>query len=480
MCFEVNELLELDMFKFIRQTTLYLLVLSTFSSCGENYFTIGDSWVSRDFKVVMIDTVTIELSTVKIDSLRTQVQNTILAGRYLDVNPHISNDTITGLTTASSYLTLSIPQSFEPDHTARFDSLVIEMRFNGAYFGDTISQQNIQIYRTTRRIEFEEGHAGYNTTVFPTESTPLGEAFFKNLPTTNTSYTSITAGNNLIPPVRIRLPDALGLELLQKFVEKDEAVSDNDKFSKYFNALMLTPGRNSKAINGFKTDSTFRMRLYYHVQEEFKTEKYADFLLNTSLLFNNINSDRSGTPLHFPPNTNELHSSATGRRAYIQSGDGMYAKLSFPSINNLLALGKYGSIERALLIIRPVATTYGYFTPLPRNLYLYPEYSSGTALTDSYNQSMNGNLTVDYQFGENTYYSYDITSFLRSQLGAYDNYKYYLSLRLSDTDFQSTMQRVVIGDRHHLVDIDNDTGAQTFYNRVELQIFYTIYNDPTE
>ena len=468
------------MFKFIRQVTLYLLAFSALSSCSENYFTIGNSWVSPDFKVVMIDTSTIELSTVQIDSVRTQGQNVILVGRYLDINQHIPNDTVTGLTTASSYLTFSLPPTFEIDHRTHFDSLVLEMRFNGSYFGDTLAQQSIQLYRTTQRIEFEEGRAGYNTTNFPVESTPLGEAVFKNLPTTNTSYTATTAGNNPIPPVRVRLPDALGLELFQKFADKDDEVSDNEKFSRYFNAFKLTHGAGSNAISGFKTDSTCRVRLYYHIEEEFKTNKYVDFPLNTSLLFNNISSDRTGTPLYFPSDTKELQSSETRHRAYIQSGDGMYVKLRFPNINSLLSHGKYGAIERALLIIRPIATTYGNATPLPPNLYLYPEYSSGTALTDSYNQSMNGNLTVNYQFGESTYYSYDITSFLRSQLGAYDNYKYYLSLRFSDADFQNTMQRVVIGDQRHLVEVNSGNGAQTIFSRVELQIFYTIYNDPTE
>jgi hypothetical protein len=427
----------------------------------------------------MIDSADIELSTVKIDSIVTQGQNTILVGKYLDVNTHIDDDTVTGLTTASSYFMFSIPQSFEPDHKAVFDSLVVEMRFNGTYFGDTLQPQSIQLYRTIQRIEFEEGHAGYNTTVFPTESTPIGRATFRNLPTTNTSYTAITALNNPIPPVRIRLPDALGRELLQKFVEKNDTVSDNDKFTKYFKAMKMAPGTGSKAISGFKTDTTFRMRLYYHIDEEFRTSTYVDFPLNTSMQFNNINSDRTGTPLYFPSETKELSSSETDQRAYIQSGDGMYIKLRFPDINNLLSLGKYGSIEQARLIIRPIATTYGSCTPLPKNLYLYPEYSSA-ALTDSYNQAMSGNLTIDYQFGENTYYSYDITAFLRSQLGVYDNYKYYLSLRLADSDFQNSVQRVVIGNRNHLVDIDKGNGKQTIYSRIELQIFYTIYNDPTE
>jgi hypothetical protein len=143
-----------------------------------------------------------------------------------------------------------------------------------------------------------------------------------------------------------------------------------------------------------------------------------------------------------------------------------------------MSLGRLGTIEQAVLFIRPVNTTYDYITPLPKALYLYTE-SGSSALADSYNQTLNGNLQIDYQFHENTYYSFDITSFLKSQLGTYDNYKNFLILRLSDTDYQNTVQRLVIGDREHTLHFDAGVhGTQTIFSRIELQIFYTIYDDP--
>ena len=86
-----------------------------------------------------------------------------------------------------------------------------------------------------------------------------------------------------------------------------------------------------------------------------------------------------------------------------------------------------------------------------------------TDLTGSSVQS--GNLVVDEMSYEETYYSFDITSFLQTNLGTTGYNRQKLQLILPDNLFFTTLQGVIFGDG------DNTTNRET----TKLIILYKTY-----
>jgi len=138
---------------------------------------------------------------------------------------------------------------------------------------------------------------------------------------------------------------------------------------------------------------------------------------------------------------------------------GMYVTIDFPHLNNLCEKGELVTIESATLQLYPVKGTYDGMYPLPKSLALYTannENVTQSVITDLTGSSVqSGNLVVDEMSYEETYYSFDITSFLQTNLGTtgYDRQK--LQLFLPDNLFYTTLQGVIFGDGEHTANKKN-------------------------
>ena len=147
----------------------------------------------------------------------------------------------------------------------------------------------------------------------------------------------------------------------------------------------------------------------------------------------------------------------------------MYLNIDFPFLNDLRAEGKLVTIESALLRLYPVKGTYGERYPLPESLTLYTADENNVTedvVTDISGSSVQtGSLVTDEMMGEETYYSFDITSFLQSNLGTVGYNRKILQLMLPDNLFFTTLSGVVFGDAGH-----PDSSP------VKLTILYKTYN----
>jgi hypothetical protein len=410
-------------------------------------------------------------------------QGAILAGKYTDVNT-ITGEKLTGTIKASSYIEITVPSVSNTTDMLTdtfFDSLVIEMKFNGFYMGDTLrNDMHLFVHQLEERIAEEDVVVGtdmyYNTTSFAYNPEPLGEVFFPIRPSDSAAQ-KVIAGGIIVEPVRVRLSDRLGQEMFDKIANNTDEFDSNDKFLDYFKGLVFIAGDDVEAIAGFKADTSFKINLYYHVQEEFKTDKVIRFDINTSKQFNNIVSDRTDTNLLPDMFTdNEIPSHLTGNQAFISGGDGLYVKIDFPNLHDILLMSDYGIIEAASLEVRPVFGTYQENTPLPLSLTISASSIAGeseSTLTDTQGESQSGSLTLDSQFWDNTRYIFDVTSFVQNQMQAPADQKLYLTLRLSGSEMQNTTKRLVIGDNDHSI----DAGNIVYYNRIKLMLYYNMYND---
>ncbi|MDR2383472.1 MAG: DUF4270 domain-containing protein [Prevotellaceae bacterium] len=462
---------------------LFLSVCTFVLSCSnEAYFKIGTSWVDTNLKMVYVDTCKAKLSTVRTDSTLTYNQGTILVGKYEDINT-VTGEKLTGAIKATSYIEVSNPSTSSTTFGTNvfFDSLVIEMRFNGFYMGDTLNNKmHLFVHQLEERIKREDVVVGtetyYNTTSFKYNPVPLVETAFPIRPG-NTAAEIFIDGGISVDPVRVKLPDWLGKDMFDKIINKEAEFENSENFLDYFKGLVFVAGDDVGTIIGIKADTTFKINMYYHVQEEFKAEKTLTFSINTQNQFNNIVADRTETKL-LPDMfvDNEIESHLTGNQSFISAGVGLYTKIEFPDLHDILLTSAYGIVEQAILEIKPVYGTYQNFTPIPASLTISASSLSGEAestLTDSQGQSQSGGLTVDDQFPDNTRYSFDVTSFVQNQMLAPANEKLYLTLKLSSTEMQNSTQRLVIGNSDHSI----DAGSITYYNRIKLYLYYNMYNE---
>jgi hypothetical protein len=346
--------------------------------------------------------------------------------------------------------------------------------------GDTLNNDmHLSIHQLEERIKapYVVGtEMYYNTTSFAYNPEPIAKATFPIRPSNTASGVTIDGGI-AVEPIRVTLPYDLGKNLFDSIANKADIFTSNEKFLDYFKGLVFVADKDVKTIVGFKTDTTFKINLHYHVQEEFKTDKVLTFSINTSNQFNSIIADRTGTNLQPDMFTdNEIESHLTGNMSFISAGDGLYTKIEFPNLHDILLMSSYGIVERAILEVRPVYGTYQEYITLPTSLTISASTESGeseSVLNDLQGQTQGGSLVIDQQFWDKTLYTFDVTSFVHNQMSASADQKLFLTLKLSGSEMQNSTVRLVIGDSDHAITVGN----VTYYNRIKLALYYNMYND---
>jgi len=411
-----------------------LLPFALLMACSADEFTAGENFIDSSLRTVIIDTCSIRLSTVSIDSVVTSGMSLLLAGSY--------SDTTFGRTGCTAYVPFTVPGSVSlPDADIVFDSINLSMALNGTWLGDTLTQQSFKIHYLDEVIELPEDGEYYSTWSVPYTDEPLATVSFKPRPLTNST-------------ISVRLPDEIGTDLLEKIIDEDESViGTQERFMEYFKGFAITAADDNNSVLGFTlTDSTTVLQIHYHYSALEREEGVIVISPLTARCFYGVVSDRSGTPfsnLH----GNDLPSSETGNMVLVQALTGSYVRIEFPWLNNLLELGDYSNVTDAALFIFPVKGTYSDEVPLPDNLSLYVsnenDVTTNYITTYSGDALQTGNLTVDYLYSVDTYYSYDITSFLQSQLGAIGISKRSLQLIVPQSSLAVTLNTLVAGDAHN-------------------------------
>ncbi len=143
----------------------------------------------------------------------------------------------------------------EVDSRSKLDSLMIHLVPNGNYFGDTTMVQHIDVYKTKQTLTFEETTSSSGTSVYSLYNSSFTE--IENTPIASGTY--IVQPNKPHRTFDIRLPDAIGEEILEMLMDKTTEVSNADEFAKYFKALALLPGQNNESgIIAYAADTTFK------------------------------------------------------------------------------------------------------------------------------------------------------------------------------------------------------------------------------
>ncbi|WP_455584415.1 DUF4270 family protein [Bacteroides sp.] len=414
--------------------SLYLLILF---SCRDEMSTAGGKWVESALRNIRTDTCTVTLSTILSDSLATSGDSICQIGRH--------NSSFWGDIQGTFYTEYDVSAlSVDEEANYQFDSITCRLYVSGNYLGDTLSgPQRIYLHQLTENLELSNSYL-YTTSSVPYDPTPL----------TSFSFTPHPGQPN--EAISFRLPDELGKEWLNLLQTDDDKMSSQEKFRLYFKGLAFVPDAAGTCINGFQVnDSSLCIRLHYHKITESSVEQSLTFTPSSTLRFTRIEYNRSNTVLsELQSGTdNALPSGKTDHQAYLQGMTGLYVKIEFPHLNNLLWEGDMVSIESATLQLYPVKGTHGDLYPLPETLVLYTANENDVTedvVTDLLGTSVqDGSLVTDEMDPETTYYSFDITSFLQSNLGAIGYNRKNLKLMLPDDLFFTTVKGVVFGDMQH-------------------------------
>ncbi|TAJ11755.1 DUF4270 family protein [Marinilabiliaceae bacterium JC017] len=372
------------------------------TGCSSGIMDLGDEFINTPTYTALIDTVSIQLSTLKVDSVKTSASGTALAG-------HCSNAKI-GKTEAISYMQFSLPTGFSIDKDEVYDSVCFVTKYSGYYLGDTAVTYHLNVHQLTEEIETNEDDNNlYNTSYFAYEAATIGSHAFIPQPSSGKE-------------IRFRLDDALGKSFYNYLLDHNRDTPDSE-FKKLFPgvALKSDPAQANTLLGFVATDTTTCIRLYTHLTEHEQTDIERNFGMDDpSCQFNQIINDNAGLPYEVLENGKDLISEfKTNGEAFIQAGNGYHVRIDFPYLNNLLEIKEEGHVVRADLIMKPLNGTYKP-KDLPQGFTIAEISRANTMeqplLDTSGQQAQTGFLVVDNQYDENTYYSYDLTGYLNYRL----------------------------------------------------------------
>jgi hypothetical protein len=372
--------------------------------------------------IVVVDTATVLMSTVRVDSTATAGTGFLQVGQYKDDY----------FGTIRSRAFLQVASSSLPKITAfdGYDSLYLILRYKkgNPFYGDTTSEMTINVNQVNELYQLSDARqqrAFYSNWSFGTDPTPLGSAKVKMYP--SVPYSTQGFGDS----VKIKLDSALGAQLYNMIYNNADTITKTANWLNWFHGLCISadPASGSRgAIYGFGDSAV--MRIYYHAVANSTTIKYIDFgMTNKSFQFNNVTVDRSASPLaalkapdpnlptQIPPAT---LSTDLGGAGYLQSATGLNVKLTFPYLNGIAHRADYLSVVRAVLTVRPVGNSFTTTWTLPPQLSIdYTDLYNliGAAVPSSTTgAAQSGSMTVNYAIPQNTTYTYDVTNFVKNQI----------------------------------------------------------------
>lgn len=430
---------------------LLLFLLAACSISNVEDFVVGDNFIKSSAGTVMIDTMTLNSSTVKIDSLVSNASGRLLMG--------CNYNSFSGYKFTNSYFQLQFTDAINYT-TFVYDSLCLVLNYDTYYTGDTTVAQTFNVYRLNEEMELNNSYL-YTTSHFSNYDEPLGTFVLAPRPQAKDS-------------VFIRLSDTLGKRFAQMLKDKSDTLSTQSLFLNFFNGLVIKSSQDTKgAVFGISTTSSSsssdtstgtststttkstapQIRLYYHLSpnpDDLSDLYYKFTFYSDGIYFNQISDDETNSLIDgISESDNELSSKQTGNKILVQSGIQTFAKIKIPYLDNLLWMGKNSGLVAATLKLYPVTGTYTSSDDLPDSLYIYDadhknQISSQISLPGSSDYAYAIKKVVK-DVEEQVYYEADITSFADSQLQQLLETNHSIMIGLGSTLSKKTALHVILG-----------------------------------
>jgi len=431
------------MYKYVLLCVAFLLLFSC--ERESNTYEVGNSLVSAQSKVVMIDTLTLKMSTIMKDSVTTSGKSAILVG-------NIKDHTFGTVNSASMFELTPASYSLAATTNVVFDSIVMYLTNTDFYYGDTLKTFKLDVHPMTDRIKLNNGYL-YNNSDLKYSSTSIGSAEFLPRPNTDSSY------------VRVKLDHSYGLNIFNLLKSKD--ATSQEYFLNFYKGLVLVPSSENNAMLRFGINSSYQVqiskttkekvsnvvRMYYHTASVNGTEevKYTlDLDPSTSYQYNKIKSDFTGSDLAGLTPTTPIESKNIGNRSYLMAGIGVYTKVEIPYLKTLKNLYTNYNIISANLNLSPVVGYYSnaFYNPTPLYYYAGDKKNNivSTFLETDGTTEITVSLTDNSEFQSDYGYSFDLLNYVNTILTETTTSNYDILIYPSSyTDVLSG--KAVIGDQ---------------------------------
>ena len=383
-------------FKFLPLLSFIVIVYG----CDIGTFELGQDYVESNTYVELIDTVTIELSTFRFDSIQTSGSGVAWVGSA--VIPEV------GTMRSESFYKVQIASGISWNKKEVYDSICISLKHSGSYLGDTLQPYTLTVNQVTQTISGNDNGSIYNNRPTLFDPQPLGSYRYTPRPIEK-------------PKITFRLNDDFGLGILNFCKENYQNSDASTLFANYLKGIRLGTSGDSHAMMAFAAqDSTMMITLYSHlpsIEDESLTREIS--LSESTLQYNYMQTN--GLEHQFGSLTDYkqmLPSKTSDNMALMHEGNGYYMRVDFPYINELMDANQKGYIVKAELQLYPVEGTYE-LAKLPSSIYLHEIQKVnvwGSSLTTSDQTQVTGTLYSDPLFNEDIFYSIDITQYLTSRL----------------------------------------------------------------
>ncbi|HNW60335.1 MAG TPA: DUF4270 family protein [bacterium] len=391
---------------------------------------LGEKYIESQAGLTVIDTFTVSLSTVILDTFVNSGTGSMLVG--------ISQDDRFGKISSTSCLQLGIPASYDVEADDVYDSLRLVLTYNEYVTGDTTVSQKINVHQLREKIDLQDEQINTSTVALDYDPEPIGTLIYSPRP-------HRTPDTLVIP-----ISDAIGQALFSRMQEDAADLADVSHFIDYFHGLMLRPDEAYPgAIVGFSAGTTTVSLRLYASRGGIEHEKIVNSfnLYNVNAQFNSIQHDFTATP--FTALTEQRHAlpaTLTEGKAFLKGGIGVVMRVDFPTLGELL-LRERGKLVEAKLMLAPEKNSYREFE-LPTQLILQQADKLNRI---SASQIAAGTLSVDEFYDEETYYTFNITDYLNNELAdSWVDPEKGLVVSMAATTLKSRLDRLIIdaGNKH--------------------------------
>jgi hypothetical protein len=406
---------------------LLTLLISLFilSSCQETESIGLEVNPATEIKGSLIDTITINASTVAEDSIITNTLSQYPLG-YL-------NDPIMGKTTANIGLGLTLdPPGLSFGTSPVLDSAVLVLFYGKEFHGDSTSKFKVEVRQLTNPITETASH--FNTKAIIHNSSILGSKLLSFNLKDSVRVSELVKGKPDV--VRSKTPH-IRIPLDKTFINNNfllastATLASNSAFNKAINGFYLTVDKSQSTGKGGiaflnLTDSS-RLEVYYKSQNGTATDTTLQkfpIKNNTAPVIANFTHDYTGTAIRTQLN----NPNTKFDNIFVQGLAGLRTKLNFPHLDKLKSLGNI-TINKAELILTVVGGSDG-FKPSPRLILYQTDIAKQRQFIPDFGPNPNIALT-DFGFGgyydkTNKRYKFVVTSYIqdivRGRLKQYDTY----------------------------------------------------------
>lgn len=419
----------------------FLGIILLLASCEKVNVEFGAAVSKTDPNIIYFDNYTVDVATFKYDSFRTNSNEVLAMGYHFDP--------VFGIVKAGSFAQISLPSTNSIGGAivpVIYDSLELIIKRSGELYGDSSRLIKVNVYRLAENINNNAiGDYYYNTSSFNYYPTPIGQQTISLYGKSGTS-------------IHIKLSDVLGQELFARFKNNNDEISTQEKFINYFKGIYINTDSvitNSLAYFSVPTDSAL-IRLTYHENGTYPEKKQLDFTYTKDRQFNNISFRHLNPNFSAFINGKEqvIPSSSSGDQSFLNSNLGSAIRITFPTLLNLKELYPYIKVVKATLVVKPDSASYSFPYQLPASLNLYSTDATnalglGLYYTDYSSGLQTGDLFIDYLYGQNTNYSYDITSFINTKITGGQFSTSALLLYPSMGNLDAGIQRLIVNNTNN-------------------------------